>query len=74
MEMDRRKWREGLTVLVAGLSEGFSLGENDGHDQILEGGDVEEAGVLVVSDVFGVQSARCVLALVENGAGHVTGT
>lgn len=29
--------REGLTVLVAGLSKGLSFGENDGNSQILEG-------------------------------------
>lgn len=40
-----------LTVLVARLSEGLPFGENDGHRQILEGRDVEEGGVLVVTDV-----------------------
>lgn len=43
---------ERLTVLVAGLSEGFAFGENDGDSQILERGDVEQAGVLVVQDVM----------------------
>lgn len=70
---DRRKWRGGLTVLVARLSEGFSFGENDGNSQILKRRDVEEAGVLVVPDVFGVVCARCVLALRETGGGHITG-
>lgn len=63
--------REGLTVLVAGLSKGLSFGENDGNSQILEGGDIEEAGVLIVLDVFG---ARCVIAMGEIGAGGITGT
>lgn len=47
-----------LTVLVAGLSEWFSLGEDDGHSQILEGGDIEEGGVLIVPDVFVVDRSR----------------
>lgn len=74
VKIDRRKWREGLTVLVAWLPEGFSFGENDGNNQILKRRDVEETGVLVVFDVFGVVNARCVLALSEIGAGHITGT
>lgn len=74
LKIDRRKWKEGLTVFVAWLSEGFSFGENDGNSQILKGWDVEETGVLVVSDVFGVVSACCVLTLREIGAGHITGT
>lgn len=74
VKIDRKKCREGLTVLVAWLSEGFSFGENNGNSQILERWDVEETGVLVVSDVFGVVSACCVLALGEIGAGHITGT
>ena len=61
-----------LTVLVAGLSEGLSLGEDDGNSQILEGGDVEEGGVLVVLDVFVVVRGRYVQA--EAGAGNITGT
>jgi hypothetical protein len=40
-----------LTVFVTGLSEGLPLGEDDGHDEVLEGGDVEQGGVLVVLDV-----------------------
>ena len=47
------RWRV-LTVLVAGLSEGLALGEDDGHDDVLEGRHVEDAGVLVVGDVVGV--------------------
>lgn len=47
-----------LTVLVAWLSKGLSLGENDSHSQILEGGDVEEGGVLVVPYVFVVLRIR----------------
>lgn len=43
--------RPGLTVLVARLPEGFAFGENDGDNEILEGGDVEETGVLKVLDV-----------------------
>ena len=61
-----------LTVLVAGLPEGLSLGEDDGNSQILEGGDVEEGGVLVVLDVFVVVRGRYVQA--EAGAGNITGT
>lgn len=73
VKIDGEKRREGLTVLVAWLSEGFSFGENDGNSQILKGGDVEETGVLIVPDVFGVVSGCCVLALGEVGAGHVAG-
>lgn len=62
-----------LTILVAGLSERFSLGEDDGHSQVLEGGDVEEGGVLVVPDVFGVDRSCHVLAERETGAGNVAG-
>lgn len=40
-----------LTILVARLPEGFALWENDGNNEILEGGDIKEAGVLVVLDV-----------------------
>lgn len=43
--------RQVLTVLVARLPEGFSFGENDGDNEILEGGDIEETGVLKVLDV-----------------------
>lgn len=43
------------TIFVAGLPEGLSLGENDCNDEILEGGDIEEAGVLKVLDVVLVQ-------------------
>lgn len=50
-------------VLVAGLSEWFSLGEDDGHSQVLEGGDVEEGGVLVVLDVFVVVCTCYILAV-----------
>lgn len=62
-----------LTVLVARLSEGLSLGENDGHGQILEGGDVEEGGVLVVHDVFFIMRGCYVPAVREIGTGRVTG-
>ena len=62
------------TVLVAGLSERLPLGENDGHGQILEGGDVEEGGVLVVLDVFVVVRARHIHALRGTGVGNVAGT
>ena len=44
-----------LTVLVAGLSEGLSLGEDNGYDDVLEGRHVEDAGVLVVLDVVRVR-------------------
>lgn len=40
-----------LTILVTGLSERFALWENNGNDEILERGDVEETGVLEVLDV-----------------------
>lgn len=74
LKTDRRKSREGLTVLVAGLSERFPFGENDGNSQILKRRHVEETGVLVVLDVFGAVGTGCVLAVKETGAGHVTGT
>lgn len=45
----RRKF---LTVLVARLPERFALGENNGNNEVLEGGDIEEAGVLIVLDVM----------------------
>lgn len=60
-----------LTVLVAGLSEGLPLGENDGHSQILEGRHVEEGGVLVVSDVLVVHIG---LVSVGHWTGNVAGT
>ena len=62
-----------LTVPVAGLSEGLPLGEDDGHSQVLEGGDVEEGGVLVVLDVFVVVRARYIQAVREAGAGGIAG-
>lgn len=62
--------RRCLTVLVAWLPEGLPFGENDGHRQILEGRDVEEGGVLVVTDVF-VVDIRLVPAL--RGTGDITG-
>lgn len=40
-----------LTILVTRLSERFALWENYGYNEILEGGDIEEAGVLEVLDV-----------------------
>lgn len=64
---------ECLTVPVAGLSEGLPFGENDGHNQILEGGHVEERGVLVVPDVLVVGSPGRVHALRETLSGDVTG-
>lgn len=48
----------GLTVPVAGLSEGLPFGEDYGHNQVLEGGHVEERGVFVVLDVLVVVRAR----------------
>lgn len=44
-----------LTVLVAWLSEGLSLGEDDSHYKVLERGDVEEGSVFVVLNVVVVQ-------------------
>ncbi len=61
-----------LTVLVAGLSEGFPLGENDGHSQILKGGDIEEGGVLIVLDVFGVWQVCLIQADRGHRAGNIT--
>lgn len=61
--------RTTLTALVAGLSEGLPLRENDGHGQILEGRDVEEGGVLVVPDVLVVN-----IGLIARGTGNVAGT
>ena len=46
----RKLWKS-LTVLVAGLSERFALGENNGNNEILEAGDIEEAGVLKILDI-----------------------
>lgn len=60
-----------LTVLVAWLSEGLPLGENDSHRQILEGRDVEEGRVLVVPDVLGVNIS---IVYVGHGIGNVAGT
>lgn len=70
-EGEERYWaqRTTLTALVAGLSEGLPLGENDGHGQILEGRDVEEGGVLVVPDVLVVN-----IGLIARGTGNVAGT
>lgn len=62
-----------LTVLVARLPEGLPFGEDDGHHQILEGGDIEEGGVLVVPDVFMVRGRRHVKAAIEPGSGAVAG-
>lgn len=62
-----------LTVFVAWLSEGLPLGEDDGHDEVLEGGDVEQGGVLVVLDVVVV--LRGVVFRGEVGmGGRVAGT
>lgn len=66
-------WRT-LTVFVSGLSEGPPLGENDGHHQVLEGGNVEEGGVLIVPDVFMVNRCGHVQAAIEPGPGAVAGT
>lgn len=41
-----------LTVLVAGLAERFSFGENNGNNEVLKRGDVEERGIHVVRDRF----------------------
>lgn len=60
-----------LTVLVAGLPEGLPLWEDNGYSQVLEGGDVEEGGVLVVPDVFKVMR-RCDIVR-KTGTGNVTG-
>lgn len=54
-----------LTVLVAGLPERFPLGEHNGNDEILEAGDVEEAGVLKVHDVVLVHLRAIVVGFVE---------
>lgn len=54
-----------LTVLVAGLPERFPLGEDDGNDEVLEAGDVEEAGVLKVHDVVLVRLRLVVVGFVE---------
>lgn len=40
-----------LTILIARLPERFALGENNSNNEILEGGDIEEAGVLIVLNV-----------------------
>lgn len=40
-----------LTILIARLPERFAFGENNSNNEILEGRDVEEAGVLIVLDV-----------------------
>lgn len=61
------------TVLVARLSEGFSFGENDRDNQVLERGHVEEGGVFIVLDVFVVVRGRYVETVRATGAGHVAG-
>lgn len=64
-----------LTVLVAWLSEGLSLGEDDSHYEVLERGDVEEASVLVVLNVVVVQLFGLIVLLREVGErGQVAGT
>lgn len=62
-----------LTVLVAWLSEGFSLREDDSHRQVLERGDVEKGGVLVVFDVFLIFGDCNIQIVGEIGSGNVTG-
>lgn len=63
-----------LTVLVARLSEGFPLGEDDGNSQVLEGGHVEQGGVFIVLDVLVAVRGRYIEAVTGAGAGHITGT
>ena len=66
-----------LTVPVAGQPEGLPLGEDDGHGQVLEGGHVEQRGVLVVTDVLVVVGPRGHVGPVRRPPGarrDVTGT
>ena len=63
-----------LTVLIARLSEGLPLGEDDGHDEVLERGDVEECSVLVVLDVVVVQLGLIKLPRDVARRGLVAGT
>lgn len=62
-----------LTVFVAGLSEGFAFGENNGNNKILKAGDVEEARILKVLDVVFVYLCVVVVRLVQVG-GEVADT
>lgn len=57
-------WFKFLTVLVTGLPERLPLGEHNGNDEILEAGDVEEAGVLKVHDVVLVHLCVIVVGFV----------
>lgn len=41
-----------LTVLVAGLAERFSFGENNGNNEVLKRGDEEECGIHIIHDIF----------------------
>lgn len=54
------------------MSEGFSLGKNDRHSYILEGGDVEEGRVLIVPDVFMVLRISYINSEREDGPGNIT--
>lgn len=56
-----------LTILVGGLPERLALRENDGNNEILEAGDIEEAGVLKVLDVVVVHLRVIVVRRVDVG-------
>lgn len=56
-----------LTILVGGLPERLALRENDGNNEILEAGDIEEAGVLKVLDVVVVHLCVVVVRRVDVG-------
>lgn len=40
-----------LTVFITGLTEWFAFGKNNGNNEVLKAGDVEQGSVLVVLDV-----------------------
>ena len=63
-----------LTVFVAGLSERLPFRVNNGHHQVLERGDVEQGGVLVVPDVLVVCRMSCVWTDGESYSRCITST
>lgn len=59
-----------LTVLVAGLTERFSFGENNGDNEVLKRGDEEECGIHIAHDCF----FSLFFSLFFSGVIHVMGS
>ncbi len=55
-----------LTVLVAGLAERLSFGENNGNNEVLKRGDEEECGIHIIHYSF--------FSLFFSGVIHVMGS